>query len=69
MEVSRIRALRGSNLWSRHTAIEAVVSCEPSERAIEQLQGFEDGLRKLFPTLGPLRPDGRPGQISLAHVL
>ena len=28
MEVSRIRALRGPNLWSRHTAIEAVVTCE-----------------------------------------
>jgi cyanophycin synthetase len=69
MEVSRIRALRGPNLWSRHTAIEAVVSCEAAERAIDQLPGFEDALRKLFPTLGPLRPDGRPGQISLAHVL
>jgi cyanophycin synthetase len=69
MDVSRIRALRGPNLWSRHTAIEAVVACEPVERAIEQLPGFEDRLRKLFPTLGPLRPDGRPGQISLAHVL
>ncbi len=69
MDVSRIRALRGPNLWSRHTAIEAVVACEPPERAIEQLPGFEDALRKLFPSLGPLRPDGRPGQISLAHVL
>ena len=27
MEVSRIRALRGPNIWSRHTAIEAVVEC------------------------------------------
>jgi cyanophycin synthetase len=26
MEVSRIRALRGPNLWSRHTAIEAIVT-------------------------------------------
>jgi cyanophycin synthetase len=69
MDISRIRALRGPNLWSRHTAIEAVVSCDPQERAIDQLKGFEDSLRKLFPSLGPLRPDGRPGQISLAHVL
>ncbi|MBI5927210.1 MAG: cyanophycin synthetase [Aquabacterium sp.] len=69
MDVSRIRALRGPNLWSRHTAIEAVVACDPQERAIEQLPGFEDALRKVFPSLGPLRPDGRPGQISLAHVL
>ncbi|MEY4909186.1 MAG: cyanophycin synthetase protein, partial [Pseudomonadota bacterium] len=27
MDVSRIRALRGPNLWSRHTAVEAIVSC------------------------------------------
>ncbi|MFT3856185.1 MAG: cyanophycin synthetase [Aquabacterium sp.] len=69
MDVSRIRALRGPNLWSRHTAIEAVVACESAECALDKLPGFEDRLRKLFPTLGPLRPDGRPGQISLAHVL
>jgi cyanophycin synthetase len=25
MEVSRIRALRGPNLWTRHTAVEALV--------------------------------------------
>lgn len=69
MDVSRIRALRGPNLWSRHTAIEAVVSCEPQERQIESLDGFEARVRKLFPSMGALRPDGRPGQISLAHVL
>lgn len=69
MDVSRIRALRGPNLWSRHTAIEAVVSCEPQERQIEALDGFEARVRKLFPSMGALRPDGRPGQISLAHVL
>ncbi len=32
MEVSRIRALRGPNLWSRHTAIEAIVACSADER-------------------------------------
>ncbi|WP_294635839.1 cyanophycin synthetase [uncultured Aquabacterium sp.] len=69
MDVSRIRALRGPNLWSRHTAIEAVVACEPAECNIEALSGFEARLRELFPAMGPLRPDGRPGHISLAHVL
>ena len=43
MDVSRIRALRGPNLWSRHTAIEAVVRCEPQERLIEALDGFKSG--------------------------
>ena len=31
MDVSRIRALRGPNLWSRHTAIQAII-----KRLIEQ---------------------------------
>lgn len=69
MDVSRIRALRGPNLWSRHTAIEAVVSCPAPECSIDGLPGFEGRVRELFPSMGPLRPDGRPGQISVAHVL
>ena len=67
MDISRIRALRGPNLWSRHTAIEAIVTCTPEERALTSLPGFEDRLRSLFPGLGPLRR--QPEQISLAHVL
>ena len=31
MDVIRLRALRGPNLWSRHTAIEALVRCPPGE--------------------------------------
>jgi cyanophycin synthetase len=31
MDVSRIRALRGPNLWSRHTAIQAIVTCDGAE--------------------------------------
>jgi len=27
LEIIRIRMLRGPNLWSRHTALEAIVSC------------------------------------------
>src|SRR5574343_2049961 len=67
MDISRIRALRGPNLWSRHTAIEAIVTCDEAERAITRLPGFEDRLRALFPGLGPLRR--QPEQAALAHVL
>lgn len=67
MDISRIRALRGPNLWSRHTAIEAIVACKPSERSLTGLPGFETRLRALFPSLGPLRRD--PAEASLAHVL
>ena len=31
MDVTRIRALRGPNLWSRHTALQAHVQCTPDE--------------------------------------
>ncbi len=69
MEVSRLRALRGPNLWSRHTAIEAVVSCTEAERRLESMPGFEGRLRALFPEIGPLRPLGGDGLISMAHAL
>ncbi|MGA0612514.1 cyanophycin synthetase [Caldimonas sp. KR1-144] len=70
MDVSRIRALRGPNLWSRHTAIEAIVSCTPEERSISGLAGFEARLRSLFPGIGEAWPgaDGA-APVSLAHVL
>ncbi|MEO3689884.1 cyanophycin synthetase [Roseateles paludis] len=64
MDISRIRALRGPNIWSRHTAIEAVVRCDEAERSLERLAGFEARLRALFPTIGELRSDA-----SLAQVI
>ena len=69
MDVSRIRALRGPNLWSRHTSIEAVVACGEHERAMGQIAGFEARLRALFPAVGVLHPEGGDSDISLAHVL
>ena len=69
MEVSRIRALRGPNLWSRHTAIEAVVSCSELECNIANISGFESRLRARFPEIGPLQLAGHEEAVSLAHVL
>ncbi|MFG6448849.1 cyanophycin synthetase [Roseateles sp. BYS180W] len=69
MEVSRTRALRGPNMWSRHTAIEAVVHCQPHELDIAQLSGFEARLRQLFPGIGSLGDNPPHGVLSLAHVL
>ncbi|MBI4995592.1 MAG: cyanophycin synthetase, partial [Rhodocyclales bacterium] len=69
MEVSRIRALRGPNLWSRHTAIEAIVSCAAAEQAIADIPGFEDRLRARFPEIGFLAPTSHDESISLAHAL
>ncbi|MCK9283595.1 MAG: cyanophycin synthetase [Rhodocyclaceae bacterium] len=69
MEVTRIRALRGPNLWSRHTAIEAIVSCTEAECAIGDLPGFESRLRERFPEIDLLQPAGHNEPLSLAHAL
>jgi cyanophycin synthetase len=69
MEVTRIRALRGPNLWSRHTAVEAIVKCEGNEIVIGEMPGFEARVRARFPALGALQPKGRSGPVSLASVL
>ncbi|HMO44678.1 MAG TPA: cyanophycin synthetase [Rubrivivax sp.] len=68
MDLSRIRALRGPNLWSRNTAIEAIVHCAAGEQDIARLPGFEPRLRALFPAIGEFWPiDAQP--MSLAQVL
>jgi cyanophycin synthetase len=69
MEVSRIRALRGPNLWSRHTAIQAIVVCGAAERSIDALPGFEARLRERFPEIDFLNVTGHNEVISLAHTL
>jgi len=69
MEVSRIRALRGPNLWSRHTSIEAIVCCSESECNIDHMPGFEIRLRERFPELAMLRPQGHDEAVSMAQAL
>ena len=69
MDVSRIRALRGPNLWSRHTAIQAIVRCDGAETAIADLPGFEARLRERFPELGDLIPSDHLDTVSVAHAL
>ena len=71
MEVTRTRALRGPNLWTRHTAVEAMVRCAPgleNDLSAEQ-QAFEKRLRHLFPGLGRLQPSESSGPLSMAHAL
>ena len=69
MELTRIRALRGPNLWGKHTALEALVKCEENEKVITNIFGFETRLRSRFPQLGPVRPYGQNETVSLAHAL
>ncbi|TXF96387.1 cyanophycin synthetase [Massilia arenae] len=69
MEVSRVRALRGPNLWSHHTSVEAIVTCTPEEESIATLDGFESRLRVRFPQMGALQPFGHDDTVPLSHVL
>ncbi len=71
MEVTRTRALRGPNLWTRHTAVEAMVRCAPgleSDLSAQQ-HAFEKRLRHLFPGLGRLQPGEASAHLSMAHAL
>ena len=69
MELSRLRALRGPNLWSRYTSIETIARCRNEETAVHQLPGFEAALRERFPAIGELHPVVHGEPLSLAHVL
>ncbi|HQR60708.1 MAG TPA: cyanophycin synthetase [Methylophilaceae bacterium] len=69
MQVSRVRALRGPNLWSRHTAVEAIVSCADGTHAIADIAGFEARLRERFPEIGSLQAAAHDESVSMAHVL
>jgi cyanophycin synthetase len=69
MQVNRVRALRGPNLWSRHTSIEAVVTCDELECCIASINGFEVRLRERFPEIGMLQLGGHTEAVTMAHVL
>lgn len=68
MKVSSIRALRGPNLWSRHTAIEAIVSCGETGSLVET-RGFMTRLRDRFPQIDLLQPAFQPEAGIMAHAL
>ncbi|WP_101048154.1 cyanophycin synthetase [Macromonas nakdongensis] len=69
MDVSRIRALRGPNLWTRATAIEAIVRCTPEETDLLKWVDFKARLRQRFPEIGALPQPTSQGLVSLAHAL
>ena len=69
MQLSRIRALRGPNLWSRHCAIEAIVQCSELESDLTRLADFETALRARCPELVALQPIGGNPHIPMAHAL
>jgi cyanophycin synthetase len=70
MDVSRIRALRGPNLWTKNTVIEALVRCESEQELnLNAHPQVEDRLRQLFPGIGPIRVDTKSTVPTMAHAL
>lgn len=69
MKVSRVHALRGPNLWSRNTAIEAIVSCGATECLIGEIPGFPVRLRDRFPQIDLLQSGSPHEPGTMAHVL
>ncbi|MEJ7137421.1 cyanophycin synthetase [Amphibiibacter pelophylacis] len=68
MELSRIRALRGPNLWSRHTAIQVIVTVSPEDDARAATEEFLQRVRASFPDV-PVMVHAWPQRTSLARVL
>ena len=70
MKIERIRALRGPNLWSKNTSIEALVFCEENERIYDRFASVEMRVRSCLPGLGSLRATGfEQTNIALSHIL
>lgn len=69
MEVSRVRALRGPNLWCRQTVIEAIVSCSGAELSPADMDAFAVKLRARLPDVDVLEPAALAHADSMAHAL
>ena len=71
MELTRVRALRGPNLWSKHTSVEALVQCDLSQELDlrKSHNGFEQRLRHLFPSVHSNYAANTDTPYTLAHAL
>ncbi len=69
MKILRIRALRGPNLWSQHTSIEATVLCSEFETNINDISGFDARVREYFPEIPLFRSTSHHEAVTIAHVL
>lgn len=69
MEVSRVRPLRGPNLWSRSMCLEAIVSLSETELTTQHPAGFGPGLMAYFPEIASLQATEGQEPFHLAHVL
>ncbi len=65
MQIERLRALRGPNLWSRHTAFQCIARLSADECDPAYVRALESRLRTLFPALDEVRGE----RVTTAHLL
>lgn len=71
IEVTRTRALRGPNLWSKHTSVEALVQCD-TQHSIDlriSVPDFSKRLRHLFPSIYSIYNSTSESVYTFAHAL
>ena len=71
IEVTRTRALRGPNLWSKHTSVEALVQCD-TQHSIDlriSVPDFSKQLRHLFPSIYSIYNSTSESVYTFAHAL
>ena len=69
IQITRLRALRGPNLWTRQTALEAVVECRGDGAMVAFGSRLELRLRELFPATGAVRRVGHLEPVPQARWL
>ena len=69
MKVSRVHALRGPNLWSQRTSIEAIVTCSSEECTPDKIPKFIARLNERLPGVNLLQSGQHPASVSMAHML
>ncbi|HEY8855732.1 MAG TPA: cyanophycin synthetase [Rugosibacter sp.] len=69
MKIIHLRALRGPNLWGRHTAIEATISCPQNERTLADFPGIEARVQTRFPAISALQAAHNVVSIPLPELI
>ncbi|TAJ22906.1 MAG: cyanophycin synthetase, partial [Rugosibacter sp.] len=69
MKIIHLRALRGPNLWGRHTAIEATISCPQNEHTLADFPGIAARVQARFPAIGALQAAHNVAAIPLPELI
>ncbi len=69
MKIIHLRALRGPNLWGRHTAIEATISCPQNEHTLADFPGIAARVQTRFPAIGALQAAHNVAAIPLPELI